>query len=205
MKTLFAQRLRAARQAIYPAVTQREVAKKLNITPSAVCLYEKGATEPSASNLVELARWYEVSTDWLLGLSDGKPVSAANRPPLNYVPVVAPSALARWKLDAVIELLQTGVAYPPNTAAGMLVSSDALSSTCPTGCYVVISKGHQVTPGQAVLAVVGRVSDPVIRKYIREGGDDLLVADDTRFPTHKMSDGVRIIGRVVEVTVRKLL
>lgn len=48
-------------------------------------------------------------------------------------------------------------------------------------------------------------SFPVIRKYIREGGDDLLVADDTRFPTHKMSDGVRIIGRVVEVTLRKLL
>jgi transcriptional regulator with XRE-family HTH domain len=205
MKSLFAQRLRAARQAIHPPVTQREVARKFDLSPSAVNLWEAGKTEPSVQDIIALSRWYEVSTDWLLGLSDGKPVSAANRPPLNYVPVVAPSALARWKLDAVIELLQTGVAYPPNTAAGMLVSSDALSSTCPTGCYVVISKGHQVTPGQAVLAVVGRVSDPVIRKYIREGGDDLLVADDTRFPTHKMSDGVRIIGRVVEVTVRKIL
>lgn len=205
MKPILAQRLRAARQALHPPVTQRQVAKQFDLSPSAVNLWEAGKTEPNASNLVELARWYHVSTDWLLGLADGKPREPGNRPPLNYVPVVTPSSLAKWHLESPIELLQTTVSYPPSTAAGMLVSSDALSSSCPTGCYAVVSKGHTVQPGCLVLATVSRASDPVLRKYIREGGDDLLVADDTRFPTYRMHDGARIVGKVVEVTIRRAM
>ncbi len=45
----------------------------------------------------------------------------------------------------------------------------------------------------------------MLRKYVREGGDDLLVADDTRFPTYRMDEGVQIIGRVTEITIRKML
>ena len=113
--------------------------------------------------------------------------------------------MARWHWDVVVELLQTAVAYPPQTAAAMLVASDALTSACPTGCYAVISKGHVAEPGQIVLAIINKASEPVLRKYVREGGDDLLVADDTRFPTYRMDEGVQIIGRVTEITIRKML
>ena len=113
--------------------------------------------------------------------------------------------MVRWHWDAVLSLLQTAVLYPPKTAAAMLVASDALTSSCPTGCYAVVSKGHNVIPGQIVLASVGRASDPVLRKYVREGGDNLLVADDTRYPSYRMDDGVTVIGRVTEVTVRRSL
>ena len=60
-------------------------------------------------------------------------------------------------------------------------------------------------PGQIVLAIISKASEPVLRKYVREGGDDLLVADDTRFPTYRMDEGVRIVGLVTEITVRKTL
>lgn len=56
-----------------------------------------------------------------------------------------------------------------------------------------------------MLAIISKASEPVLRKYVREGGDDLLVADDTRFPTYRMDEGVRIIGRVTEITIRKML
>lgn len=205
MKTLLAQRLRAAREAMLPNVTQREVAKRLSLSPSAINLWEAGKTEPSATALAELSNWFGVSTDWLLGVTSSKPTPARGKPPIFTVPVVPPSALVRWHWDAVLELLQTSVAYPPQTAAGMLVSSDALTSACPTGCYVVVSKGHNAKHGQVVLASLSRVSDPVLRKYVREGGDELLVADDMRYPSYRIDDGVKIIGRVTEVTVRRLL
>lgn len=207
MKPLLAQRLRAARQAITPEITQRDVAKHLNLSPSTVNLWEAGKTEPNASTLAELSRWYHVSCDWLLGVESGKQVAINNKgeAPFNAVPVVPPSAMARWHWEVVAELLQTAVAYPPQTAAAMLVASDALTSACPTGCYAVISKGHVAEPGQVVLAVINKASEPVLRKYVREGGDDLLVADDTRFPTYRMDEGVRIIGRVTEITIRKTL
>ena len=60
-------------------------------------------------------------------------------------------------------------------------------------------------PSAIVLVSIGRASDPVIRKYIREGRDDLLVGDDMRFPTYRLSEGAKIIGRVTEVTIRKTL
>ncbi|CAB4154710.1 S24_LexA-like domain containing protein [uncultured Caudovirales phage] len=205
MKTVLSQRLRAARQAIYPPVTQREVAKRLKRSASAINLWEAGKTQPSAEDLAELSRWFQVSADWLLGV-DGAVLAARKKgsaPPLYTVPVVPPSALLRWRWEAVQELLQTSVAYPPNTAAGMLVASDALTSVCPTGCYAVISKADTARPGQVVLAAVSRAGDPVLRKYVKEGPNELLVADDTRYPSYRLRDGVRIIGRVTETTVRR--
>lgn len=206
MKPVLAQRLRAARQALHPPVTQRAVATRMSVSPSAVNLWEAGKTEPSAHALVELARWYQVTADWLLGIEEShRPVKQAVKPPMFAVPVVSPSALARWQLNIVNEMLQTSVAYPPGTAAAMLVDSDAMTSTCPTGCYCVVSKGHPPRPGQVVLAQVSKAGEPVLRKLIREAGDELLVADDTRFPTFRVNDGAHIVGRVTEVTVRKIL
>lgn len=208
MKPILAQRLRAARAAIHPEITQRQIAKEMEVSPSAVNLWEAGKTEPSASDLAKLAGRYKVSTDWLLGVDESTRPAVkreSNTPSVYTVPVVTPNSLVRWHWDSVLELLQTSVAYPPQTAAAMLVSTDALNSSCPTGCYAVVSKGHNAEPGQVVLAMVGKANEPVLRKYIREGGDDLLVADDTRYPTYRMEDGVKIIGRVTEVTVRKML
>jgi transcriptional regulator with XRE-family HTH domain len=209
MKSTLAQRLRAARTAINPQITQRDVAKRMNLSPSAVNLWESGKTEPSASDLAELSRWFQVSTDWLLGVDDAtRPATRArhSETPLIYtVPVVPPTALVRWHWDTVTDILQTAVAYPANTAAAILVSSDALTSTCPTGCYAVVSKGHDVKAGQVVLAVLSKASEPMLRKYVREGGTELLIADDMRYPSYRLDDGVKIIGRVTEVTLRRVL
>lgn len=207
MKPLLAQRIRAAREAMIPEVTQRDMAKRMGLTPSAVNLWEAGKSEPNATTLAALSNWFNVSTDWLLGVDAqmGTGKKARDGPPVWTVPVVPPSALVRWHWDSVLELLQTSVAYPPQTAAAMLVSSDALTSTCPTGCYAVVSKGHTVKNGQVVLAAVSRVSDPVLRRYIHEGRDELLIADDTRFPSIRLEDGVKILGLVTEVTVRRRL
>ena len=49
------------------------------------------------------------------------------------------------------------------------------------------------------------VSEPVLRRYIREAADEYLIADDTRYPTFNLESGARILGRVVEVTLRKIL
>jgi SOS-response transcriptional repressor LexA len=207
MKSTLAQRLRAARSAITPAITQRDVAKRMNLSPSAINLWESGKTEPSASDLAELAKWFNVSTDWLLGVESKMPLQQRSKsaPPLWTVPVVTPSSLVRWHWEEVTEILQTAVAYPPQTAAAILVSSDALSSACPTGCYAIVSKAHNIEPGQIVMASVGKASEPVLRKFVREGNDSLLIADDMRYPSYRLEDGVTIIGRVTEVTMRRIL
>lgn len=206
MTPLLAQRIRAARKALHPPVTQKEVAKRFELSPSAVNLWESGKTEPGAFELVEMAKWYGVSTDWLLGIDTSRtPAPRRGKPSMNAVPILSVDAIAKWRYDAVSELLQTAVAYPEQTAAAMLVASDALSSSCPSGAYAVVSKAHPVSPGNVVLATVSRAGEPVLRKLVREGRDDLLIADDTRYPTFRLADGARIVGRVTEITVRRVL
>lgn len=207
MANELAQRLRAARTAITPAINQRDVAKRLEKSPSAINLWEKGKTEPSASDLAALANWYGVSTDWLLGVESKMPAQQTNKsaPPLWSVPVVTQASLARWHWDVVTELLQTAVAYPPQTAAAILVATDALASACPMGCYAVVSKAHHPQPGQIVMAIIGNATEPVLRKYVREGDTAMLIADDMRYPSYRLDDGVKIIGRVTEICIRRVL
>ena len=48
---------------------QEEIAKMLNVTQSAYSRYETGDTEIPISHLIELAKHYNTSTDYLLGLT----------------------------------------------------------------------------------------------------------------------------------------
>jgi SOS-response transcriptional repressor LexA len=208
MKPTLAQRLKAARAAIHPEITQRQIAKELDLSPSAVNLWEAGKTEPSAGDLAKLSARYKVSTDWLLGADNAEnlPAQAHSAKTINTVPIVPPSSMVRWSLEnSEATLLQTTVAYPQQTAAAMLVTSDSLASVCPSGSYAVISKGHQAEPGRVVLATIGNSTEPVLRKYIREGSENLLVSDDVRFPSYRLDDGVNIIGCVTEIIIRKVL
>ena len=52
----------------YNAVTQREIADALCIDRSTYAYYELGDTQPSLLMLVRLARLYDVTTDYLLGI-----------------------------------------------------------------------------------------------------------------------------------------
>lgn len=204
----FGQRLRSAREAVHPPVTQRQVATRLGVSFSAVNLWEQGNTFPKFEYLVELSKWFGASTDWLLGIeqSPRKQVALASGTQLIHsVPVVAPQSLNRWHWDVAIGAVQTELVYPERTAAAIIVSSDSLASIVMPGDFAVLSKSHQSEPGNVVLAAIGRASEPVLRRYIREGGDDLLVADDQRFPTHRLDEGTRIIARLVETVRRRVI
>ena len=51
-------------------LTQGEISKYLNITKAAYGYYETGRNAPTVENLIKLARYFGVATDYLLGLSD---------------------------------------------------------------------------------------------------------------------------------------
>lgn len=51
-------------------LTQRQVAEMLNIKQQSYSRYEYGTGEPNLETLVKLAKFFEVSTDYLLGLVD---------------------------------------------------------------------------------------------------------------------------------------
>ena len=65
--TVFPSRLKIARESI--GATQKEIANILKIATSTYTNYEAGRSEPNIEAIAKMARMFEVSTDWLLGLT----------------------------------------------------------------------------------------------------------------------------------------
>ena len=51
-------------------LSQATVAKDLNVSLGIICYWETNKSDPTASNIAKLARYFNVSSDYLLGLVD---------------------------------------------------------------------------------------------------------------------------------------
>jgi len=66
-KEVFSSRLKKARE--YSGLTQQDVGKALRIDRSTYTAYERGINEPSIETLAMLSKLFDVSADWLIGLT----------------------------------------------------------------------------------------------------------------------------------------
>ena len=55
---------------IEAGLSQMQLAKKLNMSQAAVAKWELGKTEPTASAIILLAKFFNESADYLLGLTE---------------------------------------------------------------------------------------------------------------------------------------
>ena len=51
-------------------LSQMQLAKRLNLSQSAIAKWELGKTEPTASAIILLAKFFGETADYLLGLED---------------------------------------------------------------------------------------------------------------------------------------
>lgn len=51
-------------------MTQHDVADELGVTQVTYCHWENGQTQPDINKIIELCKYFSVSADYLLGLSD---------------------------------------------------------------------------------------------------------------------------------------
>ncbi len=62
----FGEKLKAIR--VKRGISQSQLAEKIRVTSGAVSAYENSTRRPSYEVLVRIARYFDVSTDYLLGL-----------------------------------------------------------------------------------------------------------------------------------------
>ncbi|MBQ6728089.1 MAG: helix-turn-helix transcriptional regulator [Clostridia bacterium] len=51
-------------------LSQMQLAKELNLSQSAVAKWELGKTEPTASAIIAVARYFNETADFILGITD---------------------------------------------------------------------------------------------------------------------------------------
>lgn len=65
---VFSERLRELRKS--SGLTQQQISEKLQIRQQSYYRYESGAGEPSLETVVKIAKIFDVSADFLLGLTE---------------------------------------------------------------------------------------------------------------------------------------
>lgn len=68
MNTAFSERLKELRKE--RGLGQIALAAALGVGKSSISLWERGESEPTLSNLVAVAQYFDVTLDWLAGLTD---------------------------------------------------------------------------------------------------------------------------------------
>jgi len=51
-------------------ISQKELAKIINLSPSTIAMYETEKRKPDSETLEKMSNYFEVSIDYLLGLTD---------------------------------------------------------------------------------------------------------------------------------------
>ena len=88
-----AEKLRALR--LQSKLSQKEVAKRLGVSPSIVSAYENSERTPSVEILLALASLYKCSSDYLLGLERTAPQRTLDVTGLNEAQINALQELVR--------------------------------------------------------------------------------------------------------------
>lgn len=65
---VFAERLTQLRKS--RGISQATLAKDINVSLGIVCYWETGKSDPTAPKIVKVAKYFNVSSDYLLGLKD---------------------------------------------------------------------------------------------------------------------------------------
>jgi|LSQX01.2.fsa_nt_gb transcriptional regulator with XRE-family HTH domain len=91
-------------------LTQQEVADAISVERVTYARYENGSRTPPVDNVIRLARFFNVTTDYLLGLSDDpqgyeQPATIAARP-TNGMDPISPERLDEIIAQAVAQIRQ---------------------------------------------------------------------------------------------------
>ena len=66
----FSQRFRSLREDMEPPANQTELGDILNMNQMKISRMERGETEPSLQDMVDICTLFHVSADYLIGLTD---------------------------------------------------------------------------------------------------------------------------------------
>ena len=193
-------------------MTQAELGKALEISPSAIGMYEQGRRTPDIPTLKKIASYFNVSLDYLLGNSPAKAAQQQSAGRGVRIPVLG-RVVAGIPLDAIEEIIDYEEIPKSMAATGeffaLQVKGDSMLPTLKDGDGVIVKKQPTVDSGDIAIVLVN--GNEATIKEIKESpaGITLIGHNVAVFTPHFYSNKeieelpVRVIGKAVEVR-RKL-
>ena len=197
MDDSFGSRLAAARKAA--GLNQTEVAARLTalgypVRTQAVSKWETGTTQPSARQLVELCRLYEIR-DVVAAFA---PATAAGRGRILPLYRLAVSAGTGEFLDGEgADSVEVGEEVSPLADFGVRISGDSMEPRFVHGQIVWVKRQETLRPGEIGIFMYNGAG--FCKRLERSGGRVELVSLNSAYPPIRVgtADELRVFGRVV--------
>ncbi len=122
------------------------------------------------------------------------------QPKIKLIPVFA-SVPAGWPVECYVA--EEPLAYIPfegngRNMGGLLVDGHSMSPDIKDGEYVVYVEDYDFRPGDR-LVVNNEFGKSMIKEYAIKDGEPWLISVNPEYSNHKVNEGFKIIGRVIEV------
>lgn len=189
-------------------MTQAELGKALEISPSAIGMYEQGRRTPDIPTLKKIASYFNVSLDYLLGNAPGKAVQQQSAGRGVRIPVLG-RVVAGIPIEAVEEILDYEEITPELAATGeffaLKIRGHSMEPRMMEGDVVIVRRQDDVDSGDVAIVLVNGDEATVKRVKKQEEGITLIATNTSVYEPHFYSNKeiaelpVRILGRVVEL------
>lgn len=180
-------------------ITQEELGEKFNMTKTGISYWESGKSEPRPSVLKQLAEFYEISSDELLGLSV----------PDNKLAVlgVVPCGVPIEAVEDVIEYIDVERGQE-HDHFGLIARGDSMYPYILNGDTLIVKKTSSVDSGSIAIVKVNGDEATCKKIMINDSGITLIPYNAAYQPQMYTNDDIEnlpisIVGKVVQIR-RKL-
>ncbi len=185
------------------SMTQKDLAKKLGISTSAVGMYEQNRREPDLSTLKKIASCFDVTLDSLMDYQTNAPEIKSTTEEMPLLPVVGRVCAGNGILAAenIIDYEPCEKKYADTEHFWLKVSGDSMSPRIDDGDLLLIRKQTSVDSGDVGVFVVDG-QEGVVKKVIYDADNIELISFNPYYPPMKFSGKdvlrVRVSGKVIE-------
>lgn len=189
-----------------------EAARALRFPYTTYVNYETGQREPAHNALAQIADYYDVSVDFLLGRTTARQYDlrpATMQKPTRRVPVLGriPAGVPIEAIEDVIDWEDLGSGEYPETHEyfGLLVIGDSMSPKYLDGDTIIVQRAQDADSGKDVVAYVNG-HDATLKRLLRSQAGTVTLAPlnpEYAQVTYTASEvdktPVRVIGVVKEI------
>ena len=191
-------------------ITQEELGKVLNVQKAAISKYENGRVEPSIEVLKLASKFFDVSTDYLLGRSDSPIVSCASPSKEKTIRIPVLGRIAAGTPIGAIEEVIGWEEISKKLAAGgacfaLRVCGHSMEPRILEGDTVIVRQQPNVDSGDIAVVLIGNEEATLKRVKKQKDGIILVANNPAVYEPHFYSNReiknspVRILGKVVEI------
>lgn len=180
-------------------LTQAELAKKLELAPTTVSAWERGANYPSMDTLPRLAEILDTQVSYFY---EGV---VFERPNFRKIPIIGKIACGN-PIDSEENVegytFEVDYGLPNGDLYAVIADGESMSPTIDNGSHVIIQKQSTVDDGQIAAVRFRETGEVTLKRVRRHNNIMLLIPDNKDFETLVVTheNPADIVGRVVRST-----